>query len=172
MKSRISAMMDGELTQSEFEELLLATHTDGEALEAWRRYHLISDALRDTQILSSGFSARLSARLEAEPAILAPAALPARAAPASFWHGYRAVAAGVAAVAAVAFSTSQLLGPAEGPVAQAPASAPVAKAEAVLVTAPKEADEYLRAHQNYSPRNGLQGVAPYVRTVADTARQR
>lgn len=170
MKSRISAMMDGELTDAELEQLLRATRVDGEALEAWRRYHLISDAMRDTQVLSSGFSARFSARLDAEPAILAPAAAPVRAEPAHFWHGYRTVAAGLAAVAAVAISTWQVMGPSESQVAQAPA--PAAKPEVVLVSVPKEADDYLRAHQNYSPRNSLQGVAPYVRTVADTARQK
>ena len=170
MKSRISAMMDGELSDAELKDLLHALRQEGDAIEAWRGYHLISDALRDTQILSSGFSARFSARLDAEPAILAPR-LPARVRPARFWHNYRAIAAGVAAVATVAFAW-QVMIPTESLVAQAPAPASSAKAEPMLVSFPKEADDYLRAHQNYSPRNSLQGVAPYVRTVSDTSHPR
>ena len=37
---------------------------------------------------------------------------------------------------------------------------------------PKETNDYLLAHQSYSSRGSLQGVAPYVRTVSDTARPR
>jgi hypothetical protein len=32
------------------------------------------------------------------------------------------------------------------------------------------ANEYLLAHQGFSPRVSFQGMAPYVRTVADQAR--
>jgi sigma-E factor negative regulatory protein RseA len=37
---------------------------------------------------------------------------------------------------------------------------------------PGQVNDYLLAHQNYSPRSALQGVAPYVRTVSDPVRQR
>ena len=45
---------------------------------------------------------------------------------------------------------------------------------ALLATVPMpgEVNDYLLAHQNYSPRSRLQGVAPYVRTVSDFARPR
>lgn len=170
MKSKISAMMDGELPDAELAGLMRALREEGEAIEAWRKYHLISDALRDTQILSSGFSARFAARLEQEPAILAPSAAPRQAE-----HGrYRlplALAASVAGVAMVG-SIAYSLMPGDTQLAQAPAPAPTVQAENTVVAIPKQADDYLRAHQNYSPRNNLQGVAPYVRTVSDTARSR
>ena len=54
-------------------------------------------------------------------------------------------------------------------VAQAPATV---RQEAVRVALPKETNDYLLAHQSYSARGSLQGVAPYVRTVSDTARPR
>jgi sigma-E factor negative regulatory protein RseA len=170
MKSKISAMMDGELSDAELGESLRDLRAEDEALEAWRQYHLISDALRDTQVLSSGFSQRFAARLEQEPAILAPTAAPR---PAEHGRYRRALAvaaslAGVAMVGAISYTQIQ-----EGAqIAQAPARVPSIQQETVRVAPPKEANDYLLAHQSYSPRNSLQGVAPYVRTVSDTARAR
>jgi sigma-E factor negative regulatory protein RseA len=166
MKSKISAMMDGELSDAELDESLRALRSDDEALDTWRQYHLLSDALRDTQVLSGGFSERLALRLEEEPAILAP-----KAAPPARQARYRralAVAASLAGVAMVgAISYTQLQDASQ--VAQAPATV---RQEPVRVALPKETNDYLLAHQSYSSRGSLQGVAPYVRTVSDTARPR
>jgi len=54
-----------------------------------------------------------------------------------------------------------------------PASAPVvAKAKPpTLVPPPGGANDYLLAHQGFSPRVALQGMAPYVLTVSDPAPQ-
>jgi len=41
---------------------------------------------------------------------------------------------------------------------------------AAQVPPPDSANDYLYAHQGYSPRNSLQGVAPYVRTVSGQTR--
>ena len=49
------------------------------------------------------------------------------------------------------------------PAAQAKLQAPV------RVPLPSATDDYLLAHQGYSPRLTLQGVAPYIRTVSDEA---
>jgi hypothetical protein len=54
-------------------------------------------------------------------------------------------------------------------------SAPVAagtaqQAEIAKVAPPEAANDYLFAHQVYSPRNSLQGMAPYVRTVSSDGR--
>src|SRR5262245_57862377 len=72
MKDRISELMDGELDDRTAADAVAACGRGGEPLEAWRTYHLISDAMRDTRVLSSGFSARLTERLQAEPTVLAP----------------------------------------------------------------------------------------------------
>jgi hypothetical protein len=37
----------------------------------------------------------------------------------------------------------------------------------VNVPLPSAANDYLLAHQGFSPRVSLQGMAPYVRTVAE-----
>jgi hypothetical protein len=38
-----------------------------------------------------------------------------------------------------------------------------------IVPLPTTANDYLLAHQGFSPRISLQGMAPYVRTVAEQA---
>ncbi|MBI1943621.1 MAG: sigma-E factor negative regulatory protein [Betaproteobacteria bacterium] len=176
MKSRISALMDGELERHETRGPLEALGTEGEARQTWRTYHLISDAMRDTRLLSAGFSARVCAKLAEEPTVIAPARF-ARSQSRVLWRTLPA-AASVAAVALVgwlAFAPQDGSGPApQAPVAQVRPQAAVAQAQAApagaapaaLVQPPDEANDYLLAHQGYSPRNSLQGVAPYVRMVS------
>jgi sigma-E factor negative regulatory protein RseA len=69
LREHISALADGELPDSE-RELALAALDSPAGQAAWRAYHLAGDALRSTPDaeLSDGFSARLAARLAAEPA--------------------------------------------------------------------------------------------------------
>jgi hypothetical protein len=47
------------------------------------------------------------------------------------------------------------------------AATPAAYVTQVAVPAGEGAKDYLLAHQRYSPSNAMQGVAPYVRTVAE-----
>lgn len=163
MKSRISELMDGELDGDEAGAMLAALGKEGEARETWRAYHLISDALHDTRMLSPDFAARVAARLADEPTVLAPAPQPAPRR--ARWLALKAVAsvAAVAIVGWLAFGPQQVP---QVPVAEAPRAASVAKSGPVRVPPPAAADDYLLAHQRYSPRNSLQGMAPYVRTVS------
>jgi hypothetical protein len=104
----------------------------------------------------------VAAALANEPTVLAPkrrtAAEPRR---------WVALAAGVAAVSLVGwlgFAPQQSALP---PVAQAPKSPPEAKQQ--LVPLPSGTNDYLLAHQAFSPRMSLQGMAAYVRTVSGPA---
>ena len=54
---------------------------------------------------------------------------------------------------------------------QAPKPPAVAEAPAPAM-APSAANEYLLAHQAFSPRVSFQGMAPYVRNVSDQRGQR
>ena len=68
IREHISALSDGELPSGEVELAFAALQTvDGQ--QAWAAYHRIGDVLRAqaTPELSDGFSARLAARLAAEP---------------------------------------------------------------------------------------------------------
>jgi len=171
MREIISELMDGELARHASSGPLDALRGEGEARDAWRRYHLIGDAMRDTRLLSAGFSARVAAKLASEATVMAPVRM------ASTVQRPRlqllSAAASLAAVALVgwfALSPQQ-----EVMVAKAPPPNPPARevAQAVQVTPPDSANDYLYAHQGYSPRNSLQGLAPYVRMVSsDTGSQK
>lgn len=146
MKERISALMDGELGERDAAEAIAGLANDTQARDAWRTYHLIGDAMRESR----------SAVALRRPAANAPrwrVALPAMA-----------IAAAVALVSWVAFAPVQQSSPPQPP--QLAAAKPI-----VIVPPPLAANDYLLAHQAFSPRIALQGMAAYVRTVSDPAEE-
>jgi sigma-E factor negative regulatory protein RseA len=166
MKEKLSALMDGELDDKSAAEMIQALGADHEAVRTWRTYQLISDAMRESGLLSANFAQRLSTRLAAEPAVLSPRALQAQS---RKWFGFALSAA--ASVAAVALVGWMALAPRPQP--PTPAPAPVAQVQPApkpdIVPLPSAANDYLLAHQPFSPRIYLQGMAPYARTVAEQA---
>jgi sigma-E factor negative regulatory protein RseA len=168
MKSRISALVDGELERHEAAAPLDALRADAAARDAWRDYHLIGDAMRDTRMLSAGFGARVAAKLAEEPTVMAPARLAVRP-ERPRWRLLSAAAsiAAMALVGWVAFAPQDGAVPGSQ-VAQGARPAAAAKdvVPAAQVLPPDSANDYLYAHQGYSPRNSLQGMAPYVRMVS------
>lgn len=155
MKHRISELMDGELDERSAGGMIDALRRDGEAIEAWRIYHLISDAMRDTRPLSDGFTARFGERLAAEPTILSPSSLPGG-------PRQRFALAAAASLAAVALVGWLAFAPQQEPVPQMAQAKPP-----MMMTLPASANDYLLAHQGFSPRMSFQGMAPYVRTVSE-----
>lgn len=174
MKAKISALMDGELDSHELGEPFTALGRDGDAITTWRTYHLISDALQGHALLANDCVRRVVARLAEEPTLIGPlpgaVARPER----PRWFVPSALAASVAAVAFVgwmAFAPQQQAVPLLAPVAQAPQAGPgpvatVAKEAPARLPITAATRDYLIAHQAYSPRNSLQGMAPYVRSVS------
>ncbi|HET7297416.1 MAG TPA: sigma-E factor negative regulatory protein [Burkholderiales bacterium] len=165
MKERLSELMDGELDDKSAAEVLQALGSDREAVRTWRTYQLISDAMRENRLLSADFAARLAGRLAAEPTVFAPRALREQS---RTWFALSAAAslAGVALVGWMAFAPKPQTIP-------APTPAPVAQMQPErkpnIVPLPTTANDYLLAHQGFSPRISLQGMAPYARTVAEQA---
>jgi sigma-E factor negative regulatory protein RseA len=170
---KISHLMDGELDGKAAAGAIDALEREGEALDAWRMYHLISDAMRDTRMLSPGFAQRVADALAKEPTVVAPRRLlqeprPERqrvALPA-------AAAASVAAVGLVgwlAFSPAPEPGTAQ--MARTPSVQsvlpPVVSLRPPTVPLPSAMPDYLLAHQGFSPRLSLHGMAPYARTVSE-----
>ncbi|MBI3284573.1 MAG: sigma-E factor negative regulatory protein [Burkholderiales bacterium] len=104
----ISALADGELNDVQLDAILASLNT-AKGKGTWEIYHQIGDALRSDDLgisFSANFSRRFSARLDAEPVILAPHSVdkkPSRSATKlqSYWGSYMAVA-GVAAAAVFA----------------------------------------------------------------------
>ena|SRR5688572_14011265 len=173
MKERISALMDGELNERSAAMAMNVLANDREALEAWRTYHLISDALGRSRVLSADFSARVVAALAQEPTVLAPSR-PKRAEP----KRWVAIAAGVSAVSLVGWlgfaprETAVAPTVAQAPRVAAPQEARTAAAPLpATVPLPSGANDYLLAHQGFSPRVSLQGMAPYVRTVSEQVQE-
>lgn len=171
MKSEVSALMDGALDESAAQVTIQAMKKDTELQQAWSDYHLLGDVLRGEgqadergHGLSPDFTANFMARLVDEPTVLAP---PKKD---SYWqrsHRFllplAASVMGVAVVGWLALSnqsplSSTVLARNDASQAAAPSSTPTAR----------QLSEYMLAHEGYSPRGAIQGVALYVRDVADT----
>lgn len=172
MKAKISALMDGELDPHELGEPLAALDRNDDAWETWRTYHLISDALQGRGLLANDCLRRVVARLAAEPTLVGPlpssVAQPERAR----WFVPAALAASVAAVVLVgwmAFAPQQNRDFSPVPVAKVSPPAPLARtvpdvpARVPMTVATRD---YLIAHEAFSPRISLQGMASYVRSVS------
>ena len=165
MKDRISALMDGELDDKSASELIGSLAHGSEHADAWREYHVIRDAMRGTAPLSEGFSARVAWKLADQPTVLAPRRTRPGLAPDSpRWFTLSAIAASFAAVALVGWLAFAPQQPAPAPVL-AKVQPPVEKP--AMVPMPTSANDYLLAHQGFSPRVSLQGMAPYVLTVSE-----
>ena len=163
---KISALMDSELSAQETHQAMLRLGDTPEVRETWATYHLIGDVMRG-QNMDVNVVSRVATALQSEPAILAPrrASQPAK----TFTYALSA-AASVSAIAVVgwmAFSTGSFTLP-QAELAKAGAPAAQLAVEPQLVSAPSDSqmNEYLLAHQGVSPSSGLQGVAPYIRTIS------
>jgi len=172
---RISALMDGELDAHHSGQQLARLKQDAEARACWDTYHLIGDALRGEAAgagVTTGLPARLAERLQQEPTVLAPRRMPAR----RVTTYALSAAASVSAVALVGWMAFVNNPQAPGLEAKAPAAAavaPVATApsppvQAQLANLPSDGrmNEYVIAHQEFSPSTTLQGLAPYIRGVS------
>lgn len=162
MTVEISELMDGELDSPAAETLVARISRDPVPREDWALYHLIGDTLRGAAYYSPGLAPEVSSRLAREPAVLAPRRGPT-VSKATRWS--LSAAASLAAVAVVAWIG--LRGPAEPVPAQmatlAPAGTPIPQPAPAMTSA---VNDYLVAHQEYSPRFAMQGMAPAVQTVA------
>ena len=159
MGEEISRLMDGEL-DDELMDVVAAQLRRPEGVAAWSCYHVIGDTLRGNPPLSPGFTQRLSARLAAEPTVLAPRPKPARSLPMAW-----AAAATVAAVAVVGWVAFGTLDPQSMALAQARESATVRAAAIKPRGVPAD---YLLAHREVSPREPIPGVGTYLRPATAT----
>lgn len=173
MKAEVSALMDDALEGDAAADVLTALKRDAGLRDAWAVYHLLGDALRRTPMLSPGFALRVIARLSDEPTVLAPVAT--RRKRSALGRAALPLAAsvmGIGAVAWVAQTLNQPQQPMQMAIAPAPLAAPAATTQVAAVVpaalpAQSAVREYLIAHQGYSPSNNMNGVANYVRTVAE-----
>ena len=159
MKQQISALMDGELFDDEAEALLDKLKRNSGAHEEWQTYHLIGDMLRQPDHAYPNISTAMHKRLQAEPTVLAPSGRTGRNAR---WFALSA-AASVLALTLVAWMSVQV--GSEPPPQMAMQQQPTALRPASF-SGSKGMNDYLMAHQEFSPRADVQGAASYIRTVA------
>ena len=155
MKENLSALMDGELSVSKTAATMQQLSCDDELRRSWDYYHLIRDSLHE--LSGPGFRARLRVQLDTEPTILEPR----RGISAVKWRAFAqptaprgALVAVVAFVAGLAFPSLQQ----KPPTITATPSSEIK--DAAILTA-DGINDYLFAHQFYSPHNLIPGVAFY-----------
>jgi len=190
---RLSAFVDGEWSA---EEHLNANffELDGEGRAAWSEYHLIGDVLRSddlalSQAASRAFMTGFAARFEAEPHLLAPAALPqagrnervgrilalrrrvmpslaVAAAAATLTWIVMPQMRGVGMAGAPQIAAVQSQGDGVQRVAMNTTPAPVAGGQDGNIIRDARLDEYLQAHQQFAQQPVISDSMPYVRSAA------
>jgi len=158
MKQQISVLMDGELFDDEAEALLDKLKRNPAVCEEWQAYHLIGDVLRQPGHACCDIGAAMRERLQAEPTVLAPRAQASRNAR---WFALSA-AASVMALTLVAWMSVQV---GSEPPPQVAMQQPTALRPASF-SGNKGLNNYLMAHQEFSPSADMQGATSYMRTVA------
>jgi sigma-E factor negative regulatory protein RseA len=158
MKQSVSVWMDGELFEDQAEKCLAKLKSHPEARETWAIYHLIGDVLRQPEHIPADSSTVISTKIQDEPVILAPQT---RTTQQRAFHYALSAAATLAAVGVVAWMSLGI----------APKSATVTASSAAIGSTHSEslqpdANEYLLAHQEFSPSTDINGGASYIRAVA------
>jgi len=170
MSEKLSALIDGELSEHEERQLLRDMMHDDSLQQAWNRYHVIRAALRrdDHAVVATRVAAGVREALTTETPE------PGAGVPARFLKlaGTVAIAATVAAVTLV--GVQQVFGPI--PQGQQLAQAPLARPARAIQTVHWEKQKpeteqvlnaYLVEHNEFAPANGVSSMlGPSVRVVA------
>ncbi len=157
MSEEISRLMDGDLDDAAAEQVCVRLAETGQ-VSTWACYHVIGDTLRGDCRMAAGFSTRFATALAVEPTVLTPRRRALRLIPIAW-----AAAATVAAVAVVGGAAMVLNPVTPTVVATARDAATLRAAQLRPQGLPQD---YLLAHQEYSPATAMQGVGPYFRAVA------
>ena len=171
---KISVLMDGELDRHQAREQWARLKQDDELLEHWHTFHLIGDALRGERALSPRFGEQLAERLGSEPTVLAPRRISAKRV-AAYALSAAASLSAVALVGWVAFVNNPLAPRTElatAPIAPPAATTPPTQTQIASVPNEGKMNDFLIAHQEFSPSTAIQGLAPYIRSVSSAPQGR
>jgi sigma-E factor negative regulatory protein RseA len=184
MKTKMSALVDGELDAHEMRDVFIAMRQDaGLRAELHRvsdRYALIGDALRGEPCLATNIAGAVRDQLVDEPVIFAPAAITqlpqqnrqSNNQPTRQWLrpalAMAATVAGVAVVAWLGLPTPSAQQPPLLAQATVEKLLPQPLAHPLVVAAAEDPDmqEYLIAHQIHSGSVFLNGDTQHIRTVS------
>ncbi|MDD4927905.1 MAG: sigma-E factor negative regulatory protein [Gallionella sp.] len=164
MKHEISALMDGELFEDEAEILFDQIRHEPSAHSDWAMYHMIGDVLRQSDYIHRDISASVRDRLQNEPTVLAPRrhALKQKARVFAL-----SAAASVMAVGVVAWMSLQI-----SPETSPQLAMQQSNIRPVNLQIQPKSNDYLMAHQEFSPSNDMNGGASYIRTVTFTPEEK
>ncbi|MBI5005545.1 MAG: sigma-E factor negative regulatory protein [Nitrosomonadales bacterium] len=157
MKQDISALMDGEMYEDQADVFLDRIKHHPEAQQDWESYHLIGDALRQPDHLCKSFRKTFHERLQAEPVVFAPHSRTSQ----RIRNFALSAVASVMALALVAWLSLQVGNQPAPQVAAIPQDNTAAVRPAAAQT-----DDYLMAHQEFSPSAEVHGAASYIHAVA------
>lgn len=158
MKQEISALMDGELSEDDADVLFGRIARGSDIHRDWATYHLIGDALRQPEYIRSDLSAKVRERLRDEPTVFAPRSHPVKEKIRTF--ALSAVAS-LSAVGVVAWMSLQI-----SPETGAKMAMKQNAIRAANTQIQPDANDYLMAHQEFSPSTDMNGGASYIRTVS------
>jgi sigma-E factor negative regulatory protein RseA len=158
MKTKLSALLDGELDREEAELVFKALHRDDELLNECRAFQWVGSALRGEDHLEADLTARVMASLEEEATVLAPS----RRAP---WHS--PLFAIAASLAGVLFVAGAVLMPRSDEAAGRQTMAAVTiSSQPVRQLAAADMQDYLIAHQTHSSGTYLMASPQQIRNVS------
>lgn len=189
-KALVSALVDGELRDSEFACAMALLAHDSEARQNWHAYHVVGDVMRtgqaDVVTHEADFLLRLRARLQHEsaplvlqkaPAETSPLGTPRASANDRFWRLVVGLAS-VAVVAVLAWQGVQGLSPTGPQLAVAPARPPSAapvQVQSVGMAGPQgggpvmirdpQLDALLAAHRQFGGTSALQAPTGFLRNA-------
>lgn len=157
MKQEISALMDGEMFEDQADAFLDKLKRHPEMLQDWEKYHLIGDALRQPDHICKSFGNSFHERLQAEPTVIAPYKRTSQ----RVRNFALSAVASVMALALVAWLSLQVGSEPAPQIAATQVQQNNAVKPASTLT-----NDYLMAHQEFSPSADVHVAAPYIHAVA------
>ena len=175
-REQISAFADNELSDGHL-DVTLATLRQQEGRDTWNLYHQIGDALRSDDLntqVNPGLTSRIFASLDAEPTIMVAAKQRLPVAKQDMFKRFAMPGMAVAAVAVAAFLTVPQMMTTQNASMNASNPTPIVLASAApdkMTVASQDGevlrdpriDEYLLAHQRFSP--SVYSTAQYARSA-------
>jgi len=164
MEENLSALVDSELGADALGALVGLVGADHQLARRWADYHLIGDVLRGTGMCPFEVE-RFRLALAAEATVFVPPARGGRwtaSVPLRRSLSFAAAAVAVVLVGWMAWPMVQ-----RAPATGDKSAASHAFAESGGIPSAHGVEDYLLAHQRFSPSFAMQGAAPYVRFVGD-----
>lgn len=158
MKNKISALMDGELFEDEAEVVFDELKRDSSAHRDWAVYHLIGDVLRQPEYIHRDVNTKVQELMRIEPTVFAPRI---RGLTQKFRNVALSAVASLMALGVVAWMSVQIT-----PESNPQLAMQQTNIRPVSLKNQFKSNDYLMAHQEFSPSSDMNGGATYVRTVS------